>query len=313
MQINRLFEIIYILMNKKSVTAEELAERFEVSRRTIYRDIDILCQSGIPIYTNKGQGGGICLLETYVLNKSVLTDQEQTDILAALQGLKATVPSDQAHILSKLNSLFGNKSSDWIEVDFSNWSSRDEDKLKFHQIKDSILSHRVIQFLYHSSYGQETSRSIEPYKLIFKGQAWYLFGFCKEKQDFRYFKISRIKKLFITEEEFNPRPSASAKETDNTMSLHTSNPPLQELLLKINSAMAYRVYDEFPSSAITLDADGNFLIRTEIPVDGWFYGYLMSYEDQLELLEPLEIRNELIKKYKKVFEKYITGSKPIFL
>jgi predicted DNA-binding transcriptional regulator YafY len=304
MQINRLFEIVYILMNKKSVTAEELAERFEVSRRTIYRDIDTLCESGIPIYTNKGKGGGICLLETYVLNKSVLTDQEQTDILAALQGLKATLPSDQAHILSKLNSLFGNKNTDWIEVDFSNWSSKEEDKLKFQQIKDSILSHKIVEFLYHSSYGQETNRSIEPYKLIFKGQAWYLFGFCKDKQDFRFFKVSRIKSLLITEEQFEPKPPTSTKDNDYAQSLHTPIPQVQELLLKINSSMAYRVYDEFPASAITLDSDGNFLIRSEVPVDGWLYGYLMSYEDQLELLEPLEIRNELIKKYKKVFKNY---------
>ena len=304
MQINRLFEIVYILMNKKSVTAEELAERFEVSRRTIYRDIDTLCESGIPIYTNKGKGGGICLLDTYVLNKSVLTDQEQTDILAALQGLKATLPSDQAHVLSKLNSLFGNKNTDWIEVDFSNWSSREEDKLKFHQIKDSILNNKIIQFLYYSSYSQETKRTIEPYKLIFRGQAWYLLGFCIDKQDFRYFKISRIKELLIAEENFKPRPSATAKGLDNGRFLNPSIPPLQELLLKINFTMAFRVYDEFPPSAITLDSDGNFLVRTKLPTDNWLYGYLMSYEDQLELLEPIEIRNELVKRYKKIFEKY---------
>ncbi len=304
MQINRLFEIVYILMNKKIVTAEELATRFEVSRRTIYRDIDTLCESGVPIYTNKGKGGGICLLDTYVLNKSVLTDEEQTNILAALQGLKATIPSDQAHVLSKLNSLFGNKNTDWIEVDFSNWSSREEDKVKFNQIKDSILNHKMIQFLYYSSYRQESKRTIEPYKLIFKGQAWYLLGFCKDKQDFRYFKISRIKELLTTEEEFAPKPSSFVKEIDKETSHNTSIPPLQEILLRVNSTMAYRIYDEFPSSTITLDPEGDFLIRTKVPMSGWLYGYLMSFEDQLELLEPIEIRNELKKKYKKAFEKY---------
>ncbi|HHV11386.1 MAG TPA: YafY family transcriptional regulator [Clostridiales bacterium] len=304
MQINRLFEIIYILLNKKSVTAQELAEHFEVSRRTIYRDIDILCESGIPIYTNKGKGGGICLLENYVLNKSVLTDQEQADILAALQGLNATIPSDRGQILSKLDSLFGNKNTDWIEVDFSNWSSREEDKLKFQQIKDSILNHKVIQFHYYSSYGKETFRVLEPAKLIFKGQAWYLLGFCREKQDIRYFKISRIQKLFVTEEGFEPRPLDAATENHSEASLPSSLPPTQELLLKVNPSMAYRIYDEFPASAITRDSDGNFLIHTHMPAGVWLYGYLMSYEDQLELLEPVDIRNELIAKYKNALGKY---------
>ncbi len=308
MQINRLFEIIYILVNKKSVTAQELAEHFEVSRRTIYRDIDILCESGIPIYTSKGKGGGICLLESYVLNKSVLTDQEQSDILSALQGLKATLPSDRSQILSKLDSLFGNKNADWIEVDFSNWSSKEEDKLKFQQIKDSILNHRVIQFHYYSSYGQETVRVLEPAKLIFKGQAWYLLGFCREKQDIRYFKISRIQKLLITEEQFAPRPWEPEKEKLSEAYLPSSPPPMQELLLKIHPSMAYRVYDEFPASSITQDNDGNFLIRTDMPAGGWLYGYLMSYEDQLELLEPLDIRNNLIDKYIKTLKKYNISS-----
>lgn len=304
MQINRLFEIVYILMNKKSVTAEELAVRFEVSRRTIYRDIDTLCESGVPIYTNKGKGGGICLLDSYVLNKSVLTEQEQRDILAALQGLKATLPSDQADVLSKLNSFFGNKNTDWIEVDFSNWGSKEEDKLKFHQIKKAILNRYLIQFLYYNSYGQESARCIEPYKLVFKGQAWYLFGFCKTKEAFRYFKISRIKKLLIEEDTFEPRPMSFVQEDSYN---HLTPPvfPIKELLIKINSSMAYRVYDEFLPSSITLDSDGNFLIRTEFPVDSWLYSYLMSYEDQLELLEPPEVRQELILKIKNLLKRYI--------
>ena len=130
MQISRLFEIVYILMNKKNTTAKELSEHFEVSQRTIYRDIDTLSQAGIPIYTNKGKGGGIGLMEHFVLNKSVLSEQEQNDILSALQGFKVTSYSDTNQVLSKLNSLFGSKNTDWIEVDFSYWNSKEEDKPK---------------------------------------------------------------------------------------------------------------------------------------------------------------------------------------
>ncbi|HWT76506.1 MAG TPA: YafY family protein [Mobilitalea sp.] len=300
MQINRLFEIVYILMNKKNVTAKELGERFEVSQRTIYRDIETLCQAGIPIYTNKGKGGGICLMEHFVLNKSVLSDQEQKDILSALQGFKAANYTDTDQILSKLNSLFGNKNPDWIEVDFSYWNSNEEDKRKFHQLKDAILNYQVIQFDYYNSYGQESSRTLEPRKLIFKGQAWYLSGYCRDKKSFRFFKISRIKGLTITSEIFTPMPYQEPEdEPQARISQQTT-----EVVLKAAASMAYRVFDEFPAETVQRQEDGSFLIHTKLFAGGWIYGYLMSYEDQLEVLEPVELRNDIIKRYKNALNNY---------
>ncbi|MGB8452142.1 MAG: HTH domain-containing protein [Anaerocolumna sp.] len=137
MQVNRLFEIVYILLNKNYTTAKELAEHFEVSVRTIYRDIDILCQSGIPIYTSKGKGGGIGLLDNFVLNKSVLSKMEQEGIISALQGLNATNYPDINQVLSKLNNLFGTKQNNWIEVDFSDWG--ESQKENFNLIKTAVI------------------------------------------------------------------------------------------------------------------------------------------------------------------------------
>ena len=300
MQINRLFEIIYILMNKKTVTAKELCERFEVSQRTIYRDIETLCQAGIPIYTSKGKGGGIGLLENFVLNKSVLSEQEQNDILSALQGLKVTNFTETDHILSKLSSLFGSNNTDWIEVDFSNWSSKEEDKQIFKLLKEAILHHKVIQFDYFNSYGQESHRMIEPSKLLFKGQAWYLLGLCRDKKDLRYFKISRIKALIVKEETFEP---TLIKETEKPDASLPANKKI-DLLLRIEVPMAYRIYDEFPKDAIQREADGSFLVHASLEDGGWLIGYLMSYEDHLEVLEPIGLRERLITKYKNVLKKY---------
>ncbi len=300
MQINRLFEIVYILMNKKTVTAKELGERFEVSQRTIYRDIDTLCEAGIPIYTNKGKGGGICLMENFILNKSVLSDQEQKDILSALQGLKATSYPDTEQVLSKLNSLFGAKNSDWIEVDFSYWNSNDEDKAKFHQLKDAILHCRIIQFDYYSSYGEETHRYLEPAKLVFKGQAWYLCGLCKEKKAFRYFKITRIKNLQTDTEVFQPTSISITKEEPQEQISQN----MLEVTFKVDPEMAYRVYDEFPTDNITKHDDGSFLVRAKLFAGGWLSGYLMSYEDHIEILEPATLREEVIRKYKNSLQKY---------
>ncbi len=300
MQINRLFEIVYILMNQKITTAKELSEHFEVSQRTIYRDIETLCQAGIPIYTNKGKGGGIGLLEHFVLNKSILSKKEQNDILYALQGLKAASYEDANQILVKLNSLFGNKDTDWIEVDFSYWNSGEEDKQKFRDLKEAILEHKVIEFDYFNTKGEESHRSIEPVKLTFKVQAWYLYGYCRDKKDFRYFKISRINGLSVQDKSFSPIPGAKQTTEQNSFYM---NAPAIDLILKIDSVMAFRVYDEFPRAAITKNEDGSFLIDFKIRDGGWLTGYLMSYEDSLEVIAPSWLRKKLCEKYKNSLSK----------
>ena len=165
MQINRLFEIVYILLDKKTITAKELSERFEVSVRTIYRDIDTLSIAGIPVYTNKGKGGGISLMDDFVLNKSVLSEKEQNEILMSLQSLNAMKFLDVEPVLKRLSTIFNKESTNWIDVDFSKWGSDDSEKEKFNTIKTAIISTKIINFDYFSSYGEKTLRTVEPLKL----------------------------------------------------------------------------------------------------------------------------------------------------
>lgn len=309
MQINRLFQIVYILLNKRLVTAKELSEHFEVSQRTIYRDIEILSEAGIPVYANRGKGGGICLMEQFILNKSVLTKQEQNDILSALQGINATSYEEVTSTLNKLCSLFQTENTDWIEVDFSYWNSREEDRRKFAQLKAAILNCKVISFQYYNSYGQESSRVAEPLKLVFKAQAWYLSAYCLEKQSVRYFKITRMESLTVSEESFKIRPSYS---DDNTQDLRASFEDKHEgrseeaplITLKVDASMAFRIYDEYPKEDVTRLEDGSFLIRSRMQPAVWLYGYLLSYEDHLEVLEPEYVRTELARIIKNINLKY---------
>ena len=148
MQSNRLFEIIYILLNKKSVPARELAEQFGVSTRTIYRDIDTLSLAGIPIYTEKGKGGGISLLPDFVLNKSILSEQEQNEILAALHGLSNVKTAETNQILKKLSTVFNKTAANWLEVDFSDWSYNND---YFNYFKFAILERRIAEFDYYNA------------------------------------------------------------------------------------------------------------------------------------------------------------------
>ena len=156
MQINRLFEIIYLLLEKGSVTAAALAERFEVSVRTIYRDIDLLSGAGIPVYCSRGRGGGVSLLPDFVLDKSLLSEREQDEILFALQSVAATHAGGE-EVLERVNTLFRRQGADWIEVDFSHWGwdwgSDEGEKRKFNLLKDAILSRQKLHFIYYSAAG----------------------------------------------------------------------------------------------------------------------------------------------------------------
>jgi len=177
MQINRLIEMVYILLSRKTVTAKELSEHFNVSQRTIYRDIDTLSSAGIPVYTNKGKGGGISLLENFVLNKSMLSEKEQMEIISSLHSLKAINVQDVEPILNKLSVIFGKTDTGWIDVDFSRWSSDDDEREKFSIFKTAILNKKMVSFSYYGSNREKTERTVEPLKLVFKGYAWYVYAF----------------------------------------------------------------------------------------------------------------------------------------
>ncbi|MBC3796340.1 helix-turn-helix transcriptional regulator [Acetobacterium tundrae] len=301
MQINRLFEIVYILLDKKTVTARELSEHFEVSQRTIYRDVEILSQTGIPIYTTKGKGGGISILSEFVFNKSILSDTEQNEIISALQSLNALNGSNVDPILNKMATLFNKNSSNWIDVDFSHWGSDEMEKEKFKLIKTGILDKKVLDFDYYSSYGEKSTRLMEPLKLMFKGQSWYLYGYCRLKCDYRIFKITRIRNISMKDETFErATPENIWTETDSGYESRTVN-----LVLKFDAEMAYRLYDEFSAEDIKINPDGSFIVKTCMPEGNWVYGYLMSYGERVEVLEPERMKKKIAEKYEKALKKYL--------
>lgn len=293
---NRLFEIVYILMQKKRVTAKELANKFEVSTRTIYRDIETLSGANIPIYASKGKDGGIGILDEYVLNKMILSEEEQNQILFALQGMKKVKGQDEKDILEKLSILFNKKINDWIKVDFSNWSNIQEEQ--FDIIKSAILNKQLIQFNYYNSNGEESKRIVEPLQIWFKDKAWYLISYCKSKKDYRIFKITRIKEVKILQEHFE-RELPKEKENEK------HNFPIIELELEIDKAMTYRVYDEFESKEITKKKDGNFIIKVKYPENEWVYGYILSFGEYAKVLNPGYAKNIIRDKLQKTLKNYL--------
>lgn len=300
MQINRLFEIIYILLSKKNITARELAERFEVSVRTIYRDIDTLSSSGIPIYTSQGKGGGISLLDNYVLDKSLLTEKEQNEILYALQSLSITQFPDTDTVLNKLSNLFNKNKTNWIDVDFSPWDSDEKGKSQFNMIKEAILNLRIIEFNYFSSSGEKCIRQVEPIKLIFKVNAWYLHGFCLTRNAYRTFKITRMSEIIITEDVFPKKDIYKLPENNNSQKTQK----WINVTLNISCEGAYRVYDEFDEKDITKNPDGSFTVFTSLPENKWLVRYILSFGADIEVLSPHNIREMVHSELMKIYTKY---------
>ena len=300
---NRLFEIVYILLQKKSVTSKELAERFNVSKRTIYRDVDTLSLAGIPVYTEQGKGGGISLLPDYVLNKSILSEQEQTEILSALQGLSNVTTAETNLVLQKLSAIFNKTAANWLEVDFSSWGFANGKF--FSDFKTAILEHRIVEFNYFSSYGEKTHRRIEPVQLWFKSRTWYVKGFCLARLDIRLFKLTRVKDLTVTDEHF-PERDLSAIRPSPVPDGHLKRDVTLKLKIEaIEPKMAYRVLDEFDEDMAEKQPDGSFIATVTFQEDEWLYGWILSFGDYIEVLEPEYIREIVKNKTLKTAKKYL--------
>lgn len=300
MQINRLFGIVYVLLAQKSATAKELAERFEVSQRTIYRDVNTLSLVGIPIYTEKGKGGGISLLPEFVLNKSILSKDEQVEILAALQGLSAVKTADTKEVLDKLGVFFNRNATNWIEVDFSDWSYQNGEI--FSKLKAAIIERRVIEFDYFNASGEQSRRRVEPIQLWFKSKSWYFKAFCLAKNDLRTFRLTRIRNLVISDEVFPVR---------DLLASVTQNQPIKEplpdvqLILKIAPERTYRVYDEFCQDSVKRNDDGSFTVTVTWPENEWVYATILSYGEHIEVLEPEHIRKICAEKARSFLQKHL--------
>lgn len=301
MQINRLIEITVILLNKNIVTAKELAEKFQVSTRTIYRDIEVLSSSGIPVYMSKGKGGGISLLEGYSINKTILSDSDKQSLIVALKTLQSIKYPEVSSVIDKISFMFNKgELENWVEIDFSRWGSNFNEGDKFTYIKNAILNNKLIKFSYVNSIASESKRIIEPMKLIYKGQAWYLYGYCRLKEDLRMFRISRIKDLELLNEGFIRR-EIDKIEVNNAQQ---ENINLIKLKLLFNKEALYRILDEFDSKDVVDKGNYTYEVSVELPESEWIYGYILSFGCNVEVLEPAYIRDVIASRLEKMIKIY---------
>ena len=300
MQIDRLFGIVYLLIANKGLQAKQLAEHFEVSKRTILRDIDSLCAAGIPLYTLQGKGGGIFLPDNYLLDKTVISPQEQQDILFSLQSLATAKLNQSPDLLKRLESLFAGKTPDWIEIDFSYWGNNESDQLRASDLKQAIIHSRAISFVYYSSSKTAIKRKAYPLKLWFKARAWYLQAYCLCRKTQRSFRVSRMKDIRLLNEVFD-RDSYPLTEVDKNDFSPKDQLAVQ---LHIEAAAAYRLYDDFSEDQIKKQPDGSFIIDLQIDNVDWFSDYILSFGTAAEVVLPKSLRILIAKKAALILEKY---------
>ena len=294
-QESRLFRILYYLLDKGHATAPELAEKFEVSVRTIYRDVDAISSAGIPIYVTTGRNGGIRFLDDHVLNKSFFSDSEKLEILSSLQSLSAVQYPEVDTVLKKLGAIFQIGLTDWIDVDFSRWGSVAESENRlFRQLKQAILENCEITFDYYNSTGDGSKRNVYPYKLIYKDKAWYLFAFCLSRNKNRLFRLSRIKNLILTEVHFERKTDICQYHSVFPMPEEIGN--LIDLELEFTLDVGYRLFDTLDDAAIVKHENG-YTVKLTLPENNWLYDFLMSFGDKVTIVRPKSIRQTLKAKH----------------
>ena len=292
---SRLFKILYYLLDKKRATAPELAAEFEVSTRTIYRDMEALSGAGIPIYAQPGRNGGICLLQDCILDRAILSEKEKQAILTAIQSISATGYTDGKELLTKLSALFHVNTRNWLEVDFSFWGKHTYDNSKFEILKTAVMQCKEIKITYENANGERSKRIVQPLKITYKSKEWYLKAFCMQKQDFRIFKLNRIVELELLENTFVPRPYP--EEKNNFQQTYP------KIVLLFSKAIAYRVYDEFDKTEIQYQKNGDLMVCAEMPVDTWLIGYLLSFGARVEVMEPKYLKDVLAAQAQEIYKK----------
>ncbi len=311
MKNGRLFQILYLLLEHQELTASWLAEKLEVSQRTIYRDIDALSAAGIPVYARQGQGGGIRLMEQFQMERQLLDHEEQDLLLSALQSLHSVGAVDEQHMLSRLTALFKRKPVDWLEVDLESWGGRQTEKELFSVCKEAIWNRQLLKIEYDNSEGEHSLRTVEPVRLCFKGGCWYLCAWCRTRCGMRLFRLNRIGSCQVLKDTFPlreyPEGSAGVSGSEHSDGIGAFRPEvMQPFCLKFTSKAAYQVRDFFPPDEIRRQPDGGFLVHTVFPPGRWVTGFLLSFGGEVEVLEPESYRTYLLEEAKQIQKLYET-------
>lgn len=308
MKVDRLVSIIMILLDKKRVGAQELADMFEVSPRTIYRDMEAINMAGIPVRSTSGVGGGFEIMQEYKMDKKVFSADDLCMLLMGLSGLSNMVRGDElVHALAKVRSFIPADRAKEIEVkagqicmDLSPWMGNGNIQPYLERIKSALQDSRLLAFAYIAHHGNKTTRTVEPYQLVLKGGHWYLQGYCRRRKDYRLFRVSRMSDLQIREEVFIPRDYQKPQ-----MNFDDIRAAAQiRIEIRIHRSVMDRVLDYCTYEDFSPDGDEYYMVHFPFMENEYYYDILLSFGDKCECLKPLHIRAEIRRRIHKMAALY---------
>jgi predicted DNA-binding transcriptional regulator YafY len=310
MKIDRLLSITLLLINRPIITAKELSERFDVSIRTIYRDIESIAAAGIPVTACNGKGGGYCLMENYRVDRQLLSLDDMLSILTALKGINTSLNnSDIDNTIEKIESLVPDDKVPLVRqhfeniiIDLSPWYNETGNKLLLEQLNRAIAQNHLISFNYRNLKGEESLRKVEPMTLILKTWCWYCFGFCTDKNDYRLFRLSRINQFSMLDQTFKRREMRFV----DTELLKEDSRTAVSLQLRFSPDALSIIEEHFGSHPRTIDNEGYFVITVEYPEDEWVYSSILGYGDKCEVLSPAHVRSIIGARLNKAAKLYTT-------
>lgn len=312
MKTDRLVSIIMILLEKKRISAHILADMFEVSKRTIYRDIEAISMAGIPVSATPGTGGGIEIMGHYKIDKKVFSRDDLSALLMGLNSLPKTLRAREVeHTLAKLKSLIPSEQAKEIEIktnqiliDLTPWFEEANINHNLEIIKTAIDENRLLSFTYIDGHSKKSERTVEAYQLVLKGRSWYVQTFCHTKKDFRLFRLSRMTALTLLEEKFIPREYQKP-----VLDFEEAARDLQTIIkLRIHKSILDRLLEFCSFDNIKADGEEHYFVEYPFIDRDYYYDMLLSFGDKCECLEPLSVREKLKQKIQSLMQVY--GSEP---
>ena len=308
MKVDRLVSMIMILLEKRRVGAQELAEMFEVSPRTVYRDMEAINQAGIPVRSIPGVGGGFEIMPGYKVDRKAFSADDLSALLMGLNSLSGVMQGDAfRHALAKVRSLIPEEQARAIELKASQvcidprpWMGGGHIARHLDSIKEALQQSRLISFTYTDGHGNRTERTVEPVQLVLKSSHWYVHAFCRSRNGFRLFRLSRMSDLRMLDETFTPRdcPKPTLELEEILETLQT------DIQLRIHASVLDRVLDFCPPERVTPDGAEYYLVDCPFIKRDYYYDMLLSLGDKCECLAPKRVRDELRRRIKRMARIY---------
>ncbi|MBJ8190361.1 helix-turn-helix transcriptional regulator [Bacillus mycoides] len=301
MKLERLISIIFKLLNNEILSASSLADEFQVSPRTIYRDIEAICAAGIPVVSYQGTNGGFGIIKGYKFDKSLMGSYDILNLITVLSSLSNIFKDKEIeHTIDRLKLLDTNSNNKSLLVDLESHRTEPNSLMN---LRKAIHKKKVIHFNYVSNKNEFTSREVEPIHLHYKFRNWYIYGYCRERQNYREFRLSRMMDVTLTQEKFLQNHEIK----DEAFYSNRNLVGFEDVVIWVSPNSLAEALDQFQNSSKTISDDGSMTITISVyqPLQaGWLKSILLSFGSGAKIVKPMELQSILIDEAKKIIKVY---------